>query len=256
MCKLIIVDDEPNVVSGIKSVIDWASNNIEVCATANDGKEALDIIRRMSPDIVLTDIKMPNMTGLELIQKLNEDNLSAKIIFLSGYDNFDYARMALRYGACDYLLKPCMPEEILKSVLKVKEFINSTKHDKHIADINETKKASGQIEENKNMNVVLRAAVDYIHENYSCDLNLKAVADKVFITSGYLSLLFKKELDINFVDYLNKYRIEMSKKFLVDLKYKTYEVAYKVGYKDEKYFSQMFKKYTNLTPREFRNSLD
>ena len=77
MFKLMIVDDEPNVVSGIKSVIDWAGNNIEICATANDGKEALELIKKVSPDIILSDIKMPNMTGLELIQKLHESGINS-----------------------------------------------------------------------------------------------------------------------------------------------------------------------------------
>lgn len=255
MCKLMIVDDEPNVVSGIKSVIDWQSNDIEVCATANDGQEAFDIMKEVKPDIALMDIKMPNMTGLELLQKLNENSSEIKVIFLSGYDDFDYARLALRYGASDYLLKPCMPDEILKSVLKVKSTIERAKHTESLLEKADIKNNNNQVSANKNVNVVLRAALDYIHENYHTDLNLKTVADKVFITSGYLSLLFKQQLDINFVDYLNKYRIDMSKKLLADIKYKTYEVAYKVGFKDEKYFSQMFKKYTSQTPREFRNSI-
>lgn len=245
MFKLMIVDDEPNVVSGIKSVIDWAGNNIEICATANDGKEALELIKKVSPDIILSDIKMPNMTGLELIQKLHESGINSKIIFLSGYDDFDYARMALRYGACDYLLKPCMPDEILKAVLNVT----------YITEKHETAKDDNFPATNRNINIVLRAALDYIHENYFQDLNLTTVADKVFISPSYLSLLFKQQLDINFVEYLNKYRINMAKKLLSDVKYKTYEVAYKVGYKNEKYFSQMFKRYTGITPREFRNSL-
>ncbi|WP_139903205.1 response regulator transcription factor [Clostridium thermarum] len=255
MCKLIIVDDEPNVISGIKSVIDWECNGIDVCATANNGQDALDIIRRVHPDIALMDIKMPNMTGLELLQVINENGLKVKVIFLSGYDDFDYARLALRYGACDYLLKPCMPEEILKAVLNAKEIVEKDKRIEFAVIRDRNLIESSVSSASKNINVVLKTALDYIHENYSKDLNLKLVADKVFITSGYLSLLFKKELDINFVDYLNKYRIEMSKKLLADLKYKTYEVAYKVGFKDEKYFSQIFKKCTNLTPREFRNSM-
>src|SRR5690606_6228479 len=107
----------------IVSKIEWQSHGIEVVGTAMDGEEGLTLIRRTQPDIVLTDIRMPNMDGIEMLTQLKEEGISCKVIFFSGYTDFEYAQSAVRLGAFDYLTKPHSLQQITEIVLKAKEAV-------------------------------------------------------------------------------------------------------------------------------------
>lgn len=106
-----------------------------------------------------------------------------------------------------------------------------------------------------NINDFVVYALQYIDKHYTENIKLQDIADKIHISPGYLSLLFKQEMDMNFVEYLNKYRVKKAKELLHNICYKNYEVAYKVGYQDEKYFYQVFKRYTGLTPSQYRDKI-
>ena len=535
MYKLFIVDDESDVVDGIKTTISWRRHGIEVCGYATNGQEALELIRSLLPDLLIVDVNMPVMDGITLLEKIRNEGIELKFLILSGYDEFGYAQKAINLGATDYLLKPCKPQDILQAVLKAKsvteeqrsrekllnhyktqfqhnlpilrerfllrlldgklkdpvgiaeemslykinlpesdltvvlfkidglasvtdrdKLINTETVKLAVLDIvkkefdlisfpaevficeeyitaicslksgNYTKehftcildnireqiarninltltvgvgnsvstpqelwrcysecrstvdtriflgdnrviffsdiilenmktpaypfnremdivnclrtgnregilekidgfyneisvgaspskeflqKASialiGNIyrfcleekidtqalfaeqikifddilycetitrlkekihrlllnilehmNKHENTNKFIEAAIEYIKNNYSSDIRLETIAQKIYITPGYLSILFKQAVGINFVDYLHKYRIQMSKKYISDCRCKLYEVANMVGYRDEKYFSQIFKKYTGLTPKQYRENLN
>lgn len=261
MYKLILVEDNLELIEGIKTSIDWDKNEIEICGVAKNGILGLQLVQDMLPDIIITDIKMPLMDGLDLLKNLKENGIITKNIVLSGYDDFSYAQKALRYDAVDYLLKPCKPEEILKAVLKAvtiikkerfsESIINSYKSSLSSVDFSPAKNEL-EVNDNKKAGALIAAAKNYIKSNYNKELNLQNVSEHIYISSAYLSKLFKDEIDINFVDYVNKFRIQKSMEFLKNVKYKNYEVAALVGYNDEKYFYQMFKKYTGITPNEYR----
>lgn len=121
MIKLLIVDDEKIIRQTISEHIDWKELGIEVIGTAKDGIEAYDMILDDSPDIIMTDIKMPGLSGLELLQRIKKINKNAEFIILSGYNEFDFAREAMQYGVRHYLLKPCNEEQIIQSVKQVME---------------------------------------------------------------------------------------------------------------------------------------
>lgn len=125
MIKLLVVDDEEEIRTGISSVIDWEAYGIEICGEAENGRKALDLIERLSPDIILVDIRMPVMDGLQVIETLHSKNSPVRSVILSGYDDFSYAQRALKSGASDYLLKPCRPQEILETVLRIKTLIEN-----------------------------------------------------------------------------------------------------------------------------------
>ncbi len=530
MYKLLIVDDETEIAEDISTSIDWEKEGIEVCGCASNGLEAIDIINALKPDIVILDINMPVVNGLELMQKIHEEKLDIQFIILSGYDEFEYARKAMGLGAKSYLLKPCMPHDILYAVLTVKELLDASRKkvrlldyyedyfqyslpqvkenflvklvkgyiknrgrileeieryninlpesnlaavvfevlerssqvggsdarnadslksciadaassleasspvitdpfacDDYIVFLCSTKtgfpshgpvhffdrmrrllkqkynvqvligigafvksyedlpesytssvsairkahffeenriitydemlreeqntsfypsqeeadilnslhavdkasilrkvddlyhsvllqgvrkkeyvkevsimliknviqscldeqmdmqamlneqmklfdnivscetmsrlkeivsdflcKAAGLSAQQNNANNLVSIAINYIHKNYSRELNLETLAQQVFITPGYLSILFKQETGINFIDYLHKYRIQMSKKLMKDPQYKIYKISGMVGFRNAKHFSQVFKKYTGLTPKEYR----
>lgn len=105
------------------------------------------------------------------------------------------------------------------------------------------------------INKYIQLALNYIHNNYSRDISLKTVADELSISTGYLSFLFKQEMKTNFIEYLNNYRIIAAKELLEDVRLKSYEIAYQIGFQDEKYFFKLFKRYTGLTPSQYRDSL-
>lgn len=111
-----------------------------------------------------------------------------------------------------------------------------------------------QLAADRERNNIVQFAIDYIKENYQSNINLQTIAEQVNYSPSYLSFLFKQETGKNFVDYLNHYRIEQAKKLLRDTNAKNYEIAYQVGYQDEKYFYQIFKKYTGLTASQYRES--
>ncbi|AEC02823.1 response regulator [Parasphaerochaeta coccoides] len=116
--QVIILDDEPRVSKLIASLIDWESLGMEICATAQDGITALQLIKDLSPDLVITDIRMPGHDGLELIQRAREISKDLDFIIISGYRYFEYAQTAIKYGVGDYLLKPIKKQELMDTLLK------------------------------------------------------------------------------------------------------------------------------------------
>ena len=123
MFKLFIVDDEIDLIEGIKTLIPWRNYDIEICGEANNGLAAFELIKDLKPDILIADIRMPKMNGLELLRNLKTENINIKSIILSGYSDFDYAKQAINLNIIEYLLKPCKPEEIIKVVLKAKKLL-------------------------------------------------------------------------------------------------------------------------------------
>ena len=121
MLKLLIADDERIIRETIFHLIDWKKYDIEVIGLCQNGLEAYDMILDESPDIVLTDIRMPGMGGLELIQKLSQTDLYIQFIILSGYGEFEYAKEAMKYGVKHYLLKPCNEQQILECIEQCKK---------------------------------------------------------------------------------------------------------------------------------------
>ena len=119
MLKLIIADDERIIRETISTIIDWKQNNIELVGLCQNGLEAYDIILDETPDIVLTDIRMPGMDGLELIRRISETDLNTQFIILSGYGEFEYAKTAMKYGVRHYLLKPCNELQILEVIQEI-----------------------------------------------------------------------------------------------------------------------------------------
>lgn len=242
MCvKLLIADDEDTIRNGIAKYVQLHTDRFEKIYLAENGEEAIEIIFRDKPDIMLLDVQMPLKNGIEVMQEAKRGGVLPETIILSGYDEFRYAQQALRFGAKEYLLKPCRSTEIL-------EKLNEIADEKFGAE-----KKDMVLEENTKNNLV-KLATEYVNEYYYKDLMLNEVAEKVGITPGYLSTLCTQNLGCGFVDYLSCVRIEHACTYLKQNYLKTYEIAYKVGFRDEKYFSKVFKKYTGMTPSEYKKN--
>jgi two-component system response regulator YesN len=416
--SILVIDDEYLVRVGIRQTINWEAYNFRIIGEASNGEEGLAIAKTQKPDIIITDIRMPFMDGLEFMEKLREAGLTSKIIVLSGYDEFDYARTALKFGASNYLLKPIENQQLIETVLQVgkairqereknmeynrlkkelpllqKQFLldllngRLTEEEKvnekisflqipldtqaliivvlRVDDVHlliqtrSTKKLKLVMEEINHRFVqevldkagyrgllleteagelvailelpertedqvprlkevlkkflallavrqefdltvsigisvpfvgalamhdayqealtsantkfvpgtnsityiadegvqdchsVIKAALAYIKKNYHQNITVEMAARELLVSPSYLMHLIKEELGKTFVECLTEYRIEKAKDLLKENKYRVYEVCMEVGYQDPKYFSQLFKKVTGLSPSDY-----
>lgn len=129
MVKIVIVDDEKMIREGLVNTMPWEDMGIEVVGSAGNGLAALEIIREKQPHIVLTDIRMPKMNGIELLQSIREESSKIKVVILSGYDEFAYAQQAIKHGAADYILKPVNAEELQKVIKRLESDLKEEIHE-------------------------------------------------------------------------------------------------------------------------------
>ena len=239
MYSIMIVEDEYLVRQGIASLVNYEQFGMQVIAQAENGIEAWQKFQENPADILLTDINMPQMNGLELAKLVREQAPKCHIVFLTGYDDFDYARTAIKLGADDYLLKPFSKDDVEEMLAK-----QQTKLDK------ERKKAQIQNLVDQGQHSELEEA---IHVRLAdSELSLKSLAFQLGFSSSYLSVLIKKELGLPFQDYLIQERMKKAKLLLLTTDLKIYEIAEQVGFEDMNYFSQRFKQVVGLTPRQFK----
>lgn len=237
--KLLIADDEDTIRNGIAKYIQLHTDRFDKIYLAANGKEALDIIFRDKPDIMFLDMQMPLMTGIEVMQEAKRADILPYTMILSAYDEFKYCQQALRLGAREYLLKPVRSSDMLQMANSAADELFGTAE-------------QTRMESAEEKNYLVELAREYVEEHYYENLMLSDVAQRVGISPGYLSTLFQRQLAKGFVDYLNEIRVEHACTYLLQNYLKTYEIAYKVGFRDEKYFSKVFKKITGQTPSEYR----
>lgn len=250
MLKVVIVEDEELVRKGIVLTVDWTSFDCVVVGEATNGREGFEVIEKLRPDLVITDVRMPAMDGVEMIRLLREKGNEAHFIILTAYSDFTYAHKALKLGVSDYLLKPFTDKDLQEALLRVHQSIEQ-KHGQ--AEGKEAPLIRFNLEKGDKSKYV-EQAVQYIRENYANpEISVGMVAEHLAISEGYLSRMFKKETDYTFVSYLTNYRIHTAMGLLKDYRMKVYEVADKVGYADTTYFSTLFKKLVGISPSEFQD---
>lgn len=237
MCKIMIVDDEPKIRRGLIKRIKLLNLPIEEFIECEDGKSALEKYRVHKAPIVIADINMPYMNGLEFIHYINSIQKNAAIIILSGYDRFDYAQKAISLNVMAYLLKPVSQEDLNKALIKALDITKTLWTDN-----------------NRGLTNTVARLKSYIEENYySENLSLNNVAAFFELSEAYISSLMKKELGLSFNEYVTKIRIEKAKELLKEQgrAIKVYQVAELVGYNSQHYFCRVFKKITGMSPIEY-----
>lgn len=371
MFSILIVDDEWTIREGLKRTVPWKEWGIKVIGTATNGNEALEMLTRFHVDILLTDIRMPGISGLELIERCRSQFPDLMLVLLTGHDEFEYAQKAVKLGADDFLLKPTNVDELkatmrsitndlylkqaeknnilallikdaiqhntLQNIKKIQSFGNirpqygfiivrsqaekmdhatlesvqliddkvsqqvyfchSLKNGEHweetiqklknhyikmechatfhisllADDINQlitiykqANSASQLYKKSENITIFqyhddqytldFEKVIQYIQQHYQEAISQTELAAKLNMSNSYFSKLFKQHTGINFVDYLTLKRMEVAKELLLSTTLKTYEVAAEVGYEESRYFSQLFKKTTGLTPLQFREN--
>ena len=249
MYKVIIVEDEEMARKGIILTVDWNQLDCVVIGEAIDGVNGMALITKLNPDIVITDIKMPKMDGIEMVQFLREQGSEAEFIILTAYSDFSYAHNALKAEVADYLLKPFSDGDLERAVRKVVERIlkrhAGSDAPESLVRFNISKGGKSKYVE---------SAIQYISQHFGePDLTASVVAEHLGISVGHLSRMFKKETDYTFGNYLTHYRIHTAMRLLKDISVKVYEVAEAVGYLDTPYFSTLFKKISCMSPSDYQN---
>lgn len=240
--KLLVAEDEDVIRNGIVKYLQLHTDRFEKIYEADNGETAIEYLLKYQPDMMLLDVQMPVKTGLDVMSAAQKADLHPVTVILSGYDEFRYAQQALKFGAKEYLLKPVRAADILAC-------LNNLADEYLQAEIKEKEEQSAE------QHPLVKEATDYIMEHYNEELSLSEVAEKLGISNGYLSTLFNQNLQCGFVDYLNQVRIDRACCYLEQNYLKNYEIAYKVGFRDEKYFAKVFKKIKGISPKEYRMSV-
>ncbi|WP_341878194.1 response regulator transcription factor [Defluviitalea saccharophila] len=239
MYKVMIIDDEKSLRNLLKNAIQWGELGLEIAGEAASGIEAINIIDEIKPDIAFVDIKMPFMDGIEFSKLAIQRYPDLKIVILTAFSDFEYARECIGIGVCEYLLKPIVRADIkatLEKIIKKLDAEQPKKEDKEVI-------IQG--------NDTIRKIEEYISKNYTQpDLNLTSIAQTFGFNASYLSRLFKAETGKNLIDYLTECRMEQAITYAKQgmLMYMT---AKMVGIPDPNYFGKCFKKYTNQTYSDF-----
>ncbi len=242
--KIMIVDDEPKIRRGMKTLLE-EQDGFEVIGIYDNAMSSLLDMAEKQPNVLITDIKMPEYSGLDLIEKIREKDKNLYIIILSGYGSFKYAQRAIRSGVYRYLTKPTNPRELI-SVLREIEL--------KIEGVNRTVSKSEENESVEVGNLLIRKALDYIELHYAEKIGLKTLSDALYISPNYFSDLFRRHMKVKFSDFLIEYRLKKACILLKKPEYKVSEIAEMVGFRDSTYFSTVFKKTYNLTPLEYKNT--
>ena len=255
MFRVLLVDDEHAVCQGMQYLIDWNNYGFQVVGTASNGKQALQFQQEQPCDLIVTDLKMPVMDGIALIQSLAEQGSHCKIIIVSAYGEFAYAQAAMRYGVQYYLLKP-VDEDVLCGYLSkiAEELSQKTQYDEVQNDQVEARQQF-EYQYNLSVNGVVTEIQRYIYNHYSEPLTLNALSQIYNFSPIYMGRLFKQEVGISFNEYLNNYRIEVAKGLIENDNHMSYEISEMVGYKDINYFYKCFKRITGLTPKEYKKEM-
>ncbi|WP_167858979.1 response regulator transcription factor [Paenibacillus cymbidii] len=343
MNKVLLVDDEYAVKISLRALIAEADCGFEVVAEAKNGVEALEQVERFAPDLLFIDIKMPKMDGLELLARLSAREGVREIVVVSGYDDFEYARQALRYGVKDYILKPIEPEQVFavlegarkrldESAREMERESRLTAYCRDLAEglaerlwlleerplLDMLERMERQLREEgvslrqakqmymnvtslvlhelggrgleapdessrklmeaddgqafaamketmaetarrigRSRNIGQRGAVGLVLKHIDAHfreetLSLSETAARTGLSASHLSLLFKEEVGVGFIQYVTRKRMELAKELLRDPLRKAAEIAYEVGYADYSHFNKAFKKYCGLSPQEYK----
>ncbi len=258
MYRVLVADDEPierRVVS--KTIQRYFPGQIEVIQAVN-GREAVELFEKRGCQIALLDIEMPGINGLEAAERIRKYDKDCSIIFLTAFDEFNYAKKAITVRALDYLLKPSADEElvtVLEEAIRIAgEHRQGTQGvlDSSNGELQPGSPVDGENFENVRLNAVTESIREYISVHYSEDLSLQDVAGSFHYSDAYFCKIFKQCFDRSFTVYLAEYRIEKAKHLLADVAINIKDISTEVGYRDSSYFTKVFRRVEGITPTEYR----
>ncbi len=219
MYKVAIIDDEPLIVEGLCKTMPWDKWNCQLAGFAYNGREGMDMIRREKPDIIISDINMPELDGLKMIAGLKSEFPGMQLIILTGYREFEYAREAISLGVARFLLKPSRMNELEEALDEVTRRLARSEGLLQPADRREEETAESDKDvpyHNEANSFIVKNALEYIRENSQEKLRLADVADQVYVSQWHLSKLLNKHTGKTFSDILNSARMDKARELLKD----------------------------------------
>ena len=241
MYTLIIVDDEREINNGFARYFPWASLGFTVAGQFSHGREALEYLDGHDVDVIISDMRMPEMDGIELAKRLAERNAGIRpmLVIFSAYGEFQYAQQAMQYGAVRYILKSTPYEELIEEFQEIRRKLDESSGKKE------------QEREEEGRGLTLNLLLDYI-EKHIDDVTLEKLAEEVYLSPAYVSRYFKQKTGQNFQDYLIERRMKLAAELLENTKYRVGDVSDLVGYSNPFNFTRTFKKYYGMTPKDYR----
>lgn len=253
--KALIIDDEKPVRQAIIALGHWNAFDISQIFEAVEGESGLTCLREFQPDIILVDMKMPNLDGTKFLEIASREFPSAKYIVISGYDDFEYTKRAIQAKVLDYLLKPVIESELNDALAKAVIELDSARNRIGEQGTRESLDNSLLPLAGEEMMRNLNEIKDYIDRNFCREIKLSLFAERYFLSKEYLSKLFKEQFGFNIYEYVLKVRMEKARELLANPGIKVLAIAKYLGYKDNNYFSRAFKTYYGIAPTEYRDNL-
>ncbi|MCG7379827.1 response regulator [Paenibacillus sp. ACRSA] len=283
MWKVLLVEDEVFVRESVREIISWEELGFTVIGESGNGTEALAMIIQDVPDLVLTDIVMPGMDGLELLKQTRQAGLKTKFVMLTCMGEFEYVRRAMEYGASNYILKLSMSVNSLRDTLrKVSAELGAsaevpTKTNHHEVSppatvltstptpaspasltispspLSETDLPFTPVREPIVKHPEISKIIEYIGQHYDQDITVKSMSRFVMMGENYVSALFKKKTGHTLIHYLHGVRMEKAAEYLRETNLPVQEIGYLVGFGSDNYFIKIFKRWTGCTPSQYRH---
>ena len=237
--KVVVADDEKLIANHIARRIGESGGAFQVVGRAGTGTEALEQVKEFLPDVVFSDIKMPEMDGIELIARLRKEFPSVLCVIVSGYSDFEFMKAAIQNNAADYLLKPVNPDELKQLLHRLEATLLA--REQQIVPRRQSDAAA-----------LAESVRVYLRENYGRPVDFSALADSLAVSAPYLSKLFHEQTGSSPSRYLADLRMGAARKLLMDSRLTIREIAARVGYPDPYHFSKSFKNAVGVSPAQFR----
>ena len=251
-CKLLVAEDELIERKVLCKTLQKYLGDLISLYEAKNGREAMELFAREAPQVAVLDIEMPGFTGLEVARKIRETDKNCAILFLTGFDKFDYARQAISVRAMEYLLKPYNEQEL---VFAVEEAIRQVSVQLSARPLQASvPEEPVRPEEDGDMRTaIIRAEIgSFIDAHYREDISMQDAAAALRYSDAYFCKLFKQCFKVNFSAYLNEYRVNRARQLMLDPRLNMKDIGAAVGYSDANYFTRVFKRLTGQTPSEYR----
>jgi two-component system response regulator YesN len=270
--RIIIVDDEALERKGLSKMILEEMPEISIVGDARNGRVAMELADQLAPDVMMMDIKMPGIDGVQAVKEIRKKHKKIKFIMVSAFNTFEYAKEVMQQGVKEYILKPSRKEDVIAALRRVQAEVQEEraeqmeqlrlrkKYQKALSLINSEwpEKNRELLDRNRSsdyshIKIMMEKAVDYIEQNFKEAITLEKTAEYVNLTPFYFSKIFKERMGVTFIDYLTELRINYAKEEMKSPEKSLKEICFDAGYKDPNYFSRVFKKITGDTPTEYRH---
>ena len=244
--KIVIAEDEELQLNSLVKKVEKFCPGFTVAGTAQTGSQAYKLICEKAPDILISDIRMPVMTGIELMEKARIMFPELQFIIISGFSEFEYARSAIRLQVSDYLLKPVETEELQKALNKIRLKLQERAQEESAAFNGDS--------ENKTAEQVAFAVIEYLQHHYNEEVNLNQIASALHYSPSYLTKIFVQQYNTTPSKYMISLRMQKAQQLLAhNPELSVRQIGETVGYPEQGYFSRIFKKYVGVSPLEYRS---